>query len=220
MNPDVSIVIAFGAGLLSFFSPCVIPLVPSYISLLMGEYAETGGKQKLLLSSLIFITGFSLVFITLGLSASFIGQLLIKNKTILNRIGGLIIVFFGVHLAGIIDFKFLYREKRLELKNKNKYLRPLVMGFIIAFAWTPCVGPVLSSILIYAGTKQTILQGGILLAFYSLGFAIPFLLGALSLDWILPKFNKIKPYLPGVQKTGGVLLILLGIAIFTGYFRI
>lgn len=220
MNPDISIFIALGAGLISFFSPCVLPLVPSYISLLLGEYAETGGKKKLLFSSLIFVAGFSLVFIILGLSASFIGQLLLKNINILNKIGGLLIVILGAHLSGIINIKFLYGEKGFELKNKNRLLRPLIMGFTLAFAWTPCVGPVLSTILIYAGTKQTILQGGVLLAFYSLGFAIPFLLSALSLDWILPGFKKINPYLPFLQKLAGVLLILLGILIFTNYLQI
>lgn len=220
MNNNISILIAFGGGLLSFLSPCVLPLIPSYISLLIGDYAKEGGKIRLIIPSLIFITGFSTVFILLGLSASFIGQFLLKNIGILNKISGLLILILGLHLSGLIKFDFLYREKGFELKNNNRYLRPLIMGFALAFAWTPCVGPILSSILIYAGTQQTLIQGGILLAFYSMGFALPFLLTAFFLDWVLPKLKKVNYYLPILQKAAGVLLIILGILIFMNYFQL
>lgn len=219
MQTDISILIAFGGGLLSFLSPCVLPLIPSYLSLLMGDYAEEKGKINLVFSSLIFILGFSLVFIVLGLSASFIGQLLLKNLDILRKISGIAVTILGLHLSGIIKITFLYQEKGLKLKSKNKYLRPLIMGLALAFAWTPCIGPILSSILIYAGTQEGLFQGGILLAFYSLGLAIPFFLTALFLEQFLPRFKKLNPYLPFLQKVAGLLLIILGILIFTNNFQ-
>lgn len=217
---EISVFIAFGAGLLSFLSPCVLPLIPSYLSLLMGDYAEESGKKNIIIPALIFILGFTSIFIFLGLSASYLGQFLLKNLNILKKISGAAIILLGLHLSGIIKFKFLYQEKKMEIKNSNKYLRPLIMGLALALAWTPCIGPILSSILIYAGTSQTTLQGGILLAFYSLGFALPFMLTAIFLDWFLPKFKKINPYLPIIQKAAGILLIILGILIFTNYFQI
>ncbi len=225
---EVSIFIAFSAGLLSFLSPCVLPLIPSYISLLMGDYAEDTkkdgkviNKKNILIPALIFVLGFTSVFILLGLSASFLGQFLLKNLNILQKVSGIAVIILGLHLSGLIKFDFLYREKNLNIKkSNNKFLRPLIMGFALALAWTPCIGPILSSILIYAGTSQTVLQGGILLTFYSIGFALPFILTALFLDWILPRFKKLNPYLSLIQKIAGVLLIILGLLIFTNYFQV
>lgn len=217
---EISIFIAFGAGLLSFLSPCVLPLIPSYISLLIGDYAENIKRKNIIIPALIFILGFTVIFILLGLSASLIGQFLLKNLNILKKLSGLAVIILGLHLSGIINFKFLYREKKLDISSSNKLIRPLILGFALALAWTPCIGPILSSILIYAGTSQTILQGGILLAFYSMGFALPFIVTALFLEWILPRFKKINPYLPLIQKIVGILLIILGILIFTNYFQI
>ncbi|MFI5360304.1 MAG: cytochrome c biogenesis CcdA family protein, partial [Halanaerobiales bacterium] len=217
MQSDVSILIAFAGGLLSFFSPCVLPLIPSYLSMLMGDYAEDKGKINLIFSSLLFISGFSLVFIALGLSASLLGQFLLKNLYILRKISGIAVFILGLHLSGLIRISFLYREKGLELKSRNRLLRPLIMGLALAFAWTPCIGPILSSILIYAGTREGLFQGGLLLAFYSLGFALPFFLAALFLEQALPRLKKINRYLPLLQKLAGLLLIILGLLIFTNY---
>ena len=219
MQTELSILIALGGGLLSFLSPCVIPLIPSYLSILMGDYTGEKGKSRLLISSLLFILGFSLVFIVLGLSASFIGQFLLRNLNLFRKISGILVFVLGLHLSGLIKINFLYREKCLELKSKNIYLRPLLMGLALAFAWTPCIGPILSSILIYAGTQEGLFQGGILLAFYSLGFALPFFLTALFLDHLLPRFKKINNYLPIIQKVAGLLLIILGLLIFTNNFQ-
>lgn len=217
MQSDVSILIAFAGGLLSFFSPCVLPLIPSYLSMLLGDFTKEKGKTNLIFSSLIFIAGFSLVFIALGLSATLLGQFLLRNLNALKRVSGLAVFMLGLHLSGLIKIDFLYQEKGLKLKSRNRFLRPLVMGLALAFAWTPCISPILSSILIYAGTQERLFQGGLLLAFYSLGFALPFFLATLFLDQFLPRLKKINRYLPLLQKLAGLLLIILGLLIFTNY---
>ena len=223
MQSDISIYIAFSSGILSFFSPCVLPLIPSYITFLVGDYSkqEEGHENsykrtELLIPALIFIVGFSFVFISLGLSASFLGKVFLKNQSLLRKIGGILVIILGLHVSGVFKIKALYRQKGFELPDDlNKYLRALVMGIALAFAWTPCVGPILSSILVYASTSQNILQGSTLLAFYSMGFAIPFLLVAFFINWFLPRFKKINPYLPIIEKVTGVLIIIIGILVYT-----
>lgn len=178
-------------------------------------------KKELLIPALTFIDGFSLVFILLGLSASFIGQKLLRNIVFLRKLSGIIVIVMGIHLTGLIKIKSLYQEKRMTFStSQNKYLRGLLMGFAMAMAWTPCIGPILSSILIYASNSETLLQGGLLLVFYSLGFAIPFLLTAFFLEKLLPRFQKLNRYLPGIQVVTGVLLIILGILIYMDYLKI
>ena len=221
MGTPNSIFIAFGAGLLSSFSPCVFPLIPSYLSILLGDFAEQKGKRPLIRPALIFVAGFSTIFIILGMSASYLGQLLLGNLVILRKISGIVVIILGFHLIGLIKIPALYREKKMEInQEKNKYLRPLLMGFALALAWTPCIGPILSSILIFAGTSGTIVRGAVLLTAYSAGFALPFLVIAFFFNWILPGFKKIKPYLGIVQTITGVFIIILGILIFTNYIQI
>jgi len=221
MNREISLLIAFSGGLLSFLSPCVLPMIPSYFSLLMGDYAQNKKNKNIILPAMFFIIGFSIIFILLGISASYLGQLLLKNIALLRKISGIIVIIMGFHLTGIITIKSLYREKGLTIsQNMNIYLRALVMGIAMAFAWTPCVGPILSSILIYAGTSQTVLQGAVLLTLYSLGFALPFFLTAIFLDWLLPKFKQLNSYLPLIQKITGIFLIILGILIYTNQLQI
>ncbi len=221
MNREISLLIAFSGGLLSFLSPCVLPMIPSYFSLLMGDYAQNKKNKNIILPAMFFIVGFSIIFILLGISASYLGQLLLKNIALLRKISGIIVIIMGFHLTGIITIKSLYREKGLTIsQNMNIYLRALVMGIAMAFAWTPCVGPILSSILIYAGTSQTVLQGAVLLTLYSLGFALPFFLTAIFLDWLLPKFKQLNSYLPLIQKITGIFLIILGILIYTNQLQI
>ena len=221
MNPDLSIFIAFGGGLLSFFSPCILPLIPSYLTLLIGDFAAEKGKKNIIIPAVSFILGFSIVFILMGLSASFLGKILLSNMVLLRKIGGIIVIILGLHLANIIKISSLYQQKGGQInKNVNSHLRAPIMGISMAFAWTPCVGPILSSILIYAGTSSTIWQGGLLLSFYSLGLAVPFLLTALFFNWFLPGFKKINPYLNTVQKVTGILLIILGILIYIGYIAL
>lgn len=220
MADNVSVLIAFGAGLLSFLSPCVLPLIPSYISLLLGEYADQNGKRYIILPALLFITGFSTIFISLGLSASMLGQLLLKNLVILRKTSGIFVIIMGFQLMGIIKLKSFYKEKRLDINGNNKFLRPVFMGFAMALAWTPCIGPILSSILVYAANSQSLIQGGVLLTFYTLGFAIPFLLTAIFFNWLLPGLKKVNPYLPFIQKIAGILLIIIGFLIYTNYIQI
>ncbi|QTL96830.1 cytochrome c biogenesis protein CcdA [Iocasia frigidifontis] len=218
MSSNVSIFIAFGAGLVSFFSPCILPLIPSYLTLLLGNYAEQDNRKTSILPALFFITGFTITFIILGLSVSLLGKLLLKNLSFFRKLSGIIVLILGVHLTGIINLSFLQQNKDLQIPAEtNRYLRGLVMGFALAFAWTPCIGPILSSILIYAGTGQTVMQGGVLLTFYASGLALPFFLAAVFINRLLPYFKKINPYLPLIQKISGGLIIILGILIYFGH---
>lgn len=216
MSSNISIFIAFGAGLVSFFSPCILPLIPSYLTLLLGNYAEQGNKKNSILPALLFIIGFTITFIILGLSASLLSKLLLKNLNFFRKLSGIIVLILGIHLTGIINIRFLQQNKDLQIPSEtNRYLRGLVMGFALAFAWTPCIGPILSSILIYAGTGETVMQGGVLLAFYAGGLALPFLLAAVFINRLLPHFKKINLLI--IQKVSGSLIIILGILIFFGH---
>ncbi len=221
MQNNLSLFIAFSGGFLSFLSPCVLPMIPSYLSLLLGNYAEEKGKESIIFAAILFITGFSAIFILLGISASFLGQILLQNIVLLRKISGIIIIILGFHLSGLFTINALYRGKNFSIpENMNIYFRAPIMGIAMAFGWTPCVGPILSSILLYAGTGKTVFTGGLLLGFYSLGFALPFLLTAIFLEQVLPKFKKINPYLPLVQKIAGIFLIILGILIYFNYLQI
>lgn len=218
MEHDMSFLIAFSAGILSFFSPCVLPLIPSYLTFLVGDYAKQQEVKNdySIIPALLFIAGFTLVFTGLGISASLLGKVLIKNQNLLRKISGILIILLGLHLTGILKFKWLYREKSFEIsKDLNKYVRSLILGIGLAFAWSPCIGPILSSILIYAGNSQNAATGALLLSFYSLGFAVPFFLVALSINWFLPRFKKLNPYLPLLNRITGILITILGILIYT-----
>jgi len=218
MNGDLSLLIAFSAGLLSFLSPCVLPLIPSYLAFLLGDYTDQKKKDKnySILPAIIFILGFTLVFILLGLSATFIGKFLLRNQAILRKISGVIIIIFGLHISGIIKLKWLYYEKKLSITEKsNKYLQSFVLGLGIALAWTPCIGPILSSILILAGNSQNIFAGGFLLLIYSTGFALPFLITALAAKKVLPAIKKMNKYLNYINIVSGILIIILGLLVYT-----
>ena len=218
MQGDLSFVIAFSAGLLSFLSPCVLPLIPSYLAFLLGDYTDQKKKDKKysILPALIFILGFTIVFVLLGLSATFLGKFFLRNQALLRKISGIIIIIFGLHISGIIKLKWLYYEKKLSITPKsNKYLQSLILGFGIALAWTPCIGPILSSILILAGNSQNIYAGAFLLFIYAVGFALPFLITALAAKKILPAIKKMNKYLNYINIVSGILIIILGILIFT-----
>jgi len=182
-TPSISLFIAFSAGLFSFLSPCILPLIPSYISFITGisfEAFSSGEETRKLrrttvIHSLLFIFGFSLVFILLGASATYAGQFLQKYQFLLTKVGGVIIIILGIHLTGIINLKFLQREKKVHLREKPLgYLGTVLVGMTFAAGWTPCIGPILGSILIVASTSQKVTSGIILLSFYSLGLALPF----------------------------------------------
>ncbi|WP_102401559.1 cytochrome c biogenesis CcdA family protein [Haloimpatiens massiliensis] len=217
---DVNILLAFSAGVLSFLSPCILPLIPAYITYLTGMSIEdiNGGKDKITVmkKSLGFILGFSIIFILMGVSISSIGKALSNNKDMFRKIGGVLIIIFGLHTMGILKIKTLYRERRtLNLRNAQGTFGSIVLGMAFATGWTPCIGPILSSILIYAGSTDSIGKGVLLLVFYSLGMAIPFFLTALLIQKLSVYLKKIYKYFPLISFISGLVLILMGIMIFT-----
>jgi len=222
---EISLMAAFLAGLFSFFSPCVLPLVPGYISFISGislEEIEKGNRQnKVIISSIFFILGFSLVFILLGATATILGSFLLEKAFILEKVAGIIIIIFGIHMSGLYRIKFLDYEKRLYAKTRpvNIVIGPFLMGLAFAFGWTPCIGPILAGILIYAGTQKTLYQGILLLVIYSAGLGIPFLMTALALNKFYMLSNKIKKYFKTIEIVGGILLILIGLLILTNNFH-
>lgn len=224
---EVSLMAAFLAGLLSFISPCVLPLVPGYISFISGislediENKKQQNKNTIIISSLFFIMGFSLVFILLGATATLLGSFLLEKSFILKKVAGLIIIIFGIHMSGLYRIKFLDYEKRIYTNTRpvNIIVGPFLMGLAFAFGWTPCIGPVLAAILVYAGTQDTVYQGILLLTLYSAGLGIPFLLTALAINKFYLFSNKIKKHFKTVELVGGVLLILIGGLILTDNFQ-
>jgi len=217
--------IAFSAGILSFLSPCVLPLVPSYLAFVTGmsleDLQEGVDRRATFTHSLLFVTGFSLIFILLGASASFLGQFFRLYEVWIARIGGVVIILLGMHLAGVFKLAPLMQEKRIHLANKPAgYLGTLGVGMAFGAGWTPCIGPILGAILTYGMTQDTMWAGVGLLSVYSLGLAIPFLLASLALDRFLQTFQKFKKWIPVMEKASGALLIVLGILLLTGKFTV
>jgi cytochrome c-type biogenesis protein len=222
---DIGFAIALGAGVLSFLSPCVLPLVPSYLTFVTGMSLEDlqGGvnRRVTMTHSLLFVVGFSAIFILLGASASFLGQFFKAYEIWIARIGGLIIIALGLHMSGVFRLLPLMQEKRIHLNDKPAgYLGTLGVGMAFGAGWTPCIGPVLGAILTYGFSQDTMWAGVGLLSVYSLGLAIPFLVAALALDWFLQAFKRFRRFIPVVEKASGVLLVFLGILLLTGTFTI
>jgi cytochrome c-type biogenesis protein len=222
---DVGILIALTAGVLSFLSPCVLPLVPSYLTFVTGMSLEDlqGGvnRRVTMTHSVLFVAGFSVIFILLGASASFLGQFFRAYEIWIARIGGLIIIALGLHMAGVFRLVPLMREKRVHLSDKPAgYLGTLGVGMAFGAGWTPCIGPVLGAILTYGFSQDTMWAGVGLLTVYSVGLAIPFLVAALALDWFLQVFKRFRRFIPVVEKASGVLLVFLGVLLLTGSFTI
>lgn len=222
---EVGIAIAFTAGVFSFLSPCVLPLVPSYLTFVTGmslEDLQQGVNRKAtFVHSMLFVVGFSTIFILLGASASFLGQFLRQYELLIARIGGVIIIILGLHLAGVFRLTPLMREKRLHLADKPAgYLGTLGVGMAFGAGWTPCIGPILGAILTYGMTQETMWAGVGLLSVYSLGLAVPFLIASLALDWFLQSFKRFRKWIPVVEKASGVLLVILGILLLTGQFTV
>ena len=213
--------IAFGAGLISFLSPCVLPLIPGYISFISGSSLnELLAKKKINLIPLILFTlGFSFVFIIFGAAASFLGQIFLQNSQTLRIIAGLIIIVFSLQLIGIINISFLNIEKRIYTKTNNNIWFSFVIGMAFGFGWTPCIGPILGSILALASTEETILKAVILLSFYSLGLAIPFILSGYLMQRFLIFSKNFKKNINLVSKIGGFILLLTGILILTNQLQ-
>ena len=222
---EIGVAVAFGAGILSFLSPCVLPLVPSYLSFVSGigiEDLESGGasaRRTAFTHSLFFVLGFSLIFLMLGASATLVGQLFREYQLWIARIGGGVIILFGLYLLGLRPGLFLQRERRIHLKNKPLgYLGSTLVGVTFGAGWSPCIGPILGGILMFAATREMMTDGIVLLGFYSLGLAVPFLLSSLALSWFLSTFDRFKRYLPWVERASGGLLILVGLLLITGRF--
>jgi cytochrome c-type biogenesis protein len=218
---SVSVIGAFIAGLLSFLSPCVLPLIPSYITYITGlsfadlqaEHPSHKVRQQTLIHSLLFIVGFTSVFVLLGASASFMGDFLHDHRTAIRRIGGLLIMVFGVHLSGIVDIGLLLGEKKFTLHRKPAgYLGSIVVGIVFAAGWTPCIGPILATILAVAATEG---RGVWLLFAYSMGLAIPFFLAALAMHQFLQFFRRFKKYIRLLEIATGLLMVVVGVMIFT-----
>ena len=218
---------AFVAGLISFLSPCVLPLVPGYVSLISGvgvEELKSDQSQvfrKVMLNSVAFIVGFSIVFVTLGAISTEIGQLFAQYKSMLARIAGAIIILFGLHLTGIFQIKALLADARLHsLKGNASLWGAFVIGFAFAFGWTPCVGPILAVVLGFAAAQDTVVKGILLLAVYSAGLAVPFLLTSLGIGRFLKFYNRFKFHMHALEVASGGLLILLGILLVFGKFTL
>jgi len=226
--PDISFVAAFFAGVISFISPCVLPLVPAYISIMSGvslEELTTNNsakmRTKILISSLVFILGFSLVFVLLGASATYVGKFLLTRMAIVRIVAGSVIIIFGLHLTGIFRIKFLLYEQRFNKKqSKISYVSTFFIGMAFAFGWSPCLGPILSAILGIAAMQENVSQGVALLSVYSLGLGLPFFLTALATNYCLGIFNRIKKHLRLVEIVSGIFLIIIGILILFDFFTI
>ena len=220
----VSFSISFFAGLISFLSPCVLPLIPGYVSFICGTTLnELNSKSKnfILKKSLFFSLGFSLVFISLGATATFIGSFLLKNTKLLSIGSGLIIIFFGIYLLNLIKINFLDKSVgNFNVRYSDNLLFPFIVGVGFGFGWTPCIGPILGSILAFASMENSIYKGILLLCFYSLGLAVPFILSSLLIKKFLIFSKKTKKYLNKIKKISGIILIITGILIVTGTLQI
>lgn len=225
--PDVSLLAAFGAGFLSFISPCVLPLIPGYISYVSGmsleemRTADVQARRRLIVTTLLFILGFSLVFMAMGASASAIGALLGRHLRLVQKIAGAIIIVLGLHMLGVFRIAFLNRDTRVQTSRKPATpIGALVVGMAFGFGWTPCIGPILSGILTIAGSKSTVAEGVLLLAVYSAGLGVPFFFTSLAIDKFFAASAKVRRYYRAIEIVAGALLILLGLLMVTGRFTL
>ena len=219
----IKLALAFGAGFISFLSPCVLPIIPGYISYISGKKLDEIEKDKnnVLIKTVLFSLGFSFVFISLGVAASTIGNILLFFSNELRIAAGIIIIFFSLQLLGFFNFSFMNQEKRIQTKSyKNNYIFPFVVGAAFAFGWTPCIGPVLGSIIALSATEATVTRGVLLLSFYSLGLAIPFILSGYFMNQFLVSKKGFGKYYARITKTGGVILLLTGVLILTNQIQV
>lgn len=228
-NESISYIVAFAAGLLTFLSPCLLPLIPSFIAYItgisFGDLKDAGkhgeSRKKTIIHSLLFILGFSVIFILLGLTATVIGKALFGYQKIIRIAGGILIIIFGLYLTGILKLNFLAKERHIKFTTKGaSYIGSFLIGVTFAVAWTPCAGPILGSILVLAGTRANVLEGAKLLTVYSLGVAAPFLLTALAINYFLEYFNRFKKIIGLINVIGGIFLIVVGILVATNYLSV
>ena len=218
----IELLIAFGAGLISFLSPCVLPLIPGYISYISGASLDEllANKKINLLPLILFTLGFSFVFIIFGAAASYLGQVLLQNSETLRILAGLIIIIFSLQLIGLININFLNFEKKIYTQKNNNIWFSFIIGMAFGFGWTPCIGPILGSILALASTEETVFKAIILLSFYSLGLAIPFILSGYLMQRFLMFSKNFKKNINLVTKGGGVILLITGALILTNQLQI
>jgi len=219
----LNLLVAFSAGFVSFLSPCVLPLIPGYISYISGQALDEIIKdnKSVLLKTIFFSIGFSIVFISFGITVSFIGKLLISYSNQLRIIAGIIIILFSLQFIGLINLKILNSETRFFTKNYNDNLIfPIIVGAAFGFGWTPCIGPILGSILALAAIEENISKSILLLSFYSLGLAIPFIISGVLIDKFLFFSKSFRKYISTITKVGGAILLLTGIAILTGQLQV
>ena len=216
------ILIAFGAGLVSFLSPCVLPLIPGYISYISGNSLnELIEKKNVNLAPIILFTvGFSIVFIIFGAASTLLGQVLLKNSHELRIAAGLVIVILSLHIIGVINLKFLNYEKRIQTNTNTNFYSPILIGMAFAFGWTPCIGPILGSILVLAATEESISSGILLLIFYSLGLALPFIISGYLIQKFLIFSKNFKKNINLVSKIGGIILLITGVLILTNQLQV
>jgi len=229
MDQNVSLLAAFAAGFLSFVSPCVLPLIPGYISFVSGVSVEemrsdappAASRVQIFITSLAFVIGFSIVFVALGASATAVGKLLFARLPLLTKIAGAVLIVFGLHTMGVFRLAFLDTEKRVHQQRKPAGpLGALLVGVAFAFGWTPCIGPILGGILAIAGSKNSVSEGITLLAVYSLGLGIPFLITSLAINQFFGAAKKIRKYYHAIELTSGALLVVIGVLIVTGELTI
>ena len=224
----VSLGLAFAAGLVSFVSPCVLPLVPSYVTFVTGmsltELTETSTgpvRQRAALHAALFVLGFGLVFVSLGATATLLGASMRRALPILQEVGGVVIVFFGLYLLGALRLPLLMREGRVQLASKPAgWAGSVLVGFAFGAGWTPCVGPVLASILLYAGARATMADGMLLLVAYTLGLGVPFFVAAVALNWFLSGTRWLRRWLVPIERAAGLILVIVGVLLFSGRFNV
>jgi cytochrome c-type biogenesis protein len=226
MTESLGLAVAFGAGLFSFLSPCVLPLFPSYLSFITGmsvsaltTEVDAVTRRRIILHSLAFVVGFSAVFVALGASFSAAGGFLLDYRDWIRIAGGSLIIVFGLYIAGLLKVGVLGRYQQIQLRQKPAgYLGTLVVGVTFAVGWTPCVGPILGSILSLAGTAETVKRGIALLVAYSAGLGVPFLLSSIALGGFLKFFKRYRPFIPVVERVAGALLVIVGVLVVTDYY--
>ena len=217
----IELFVALGAGLISFLSPCVLPLIPGYISYISGSSLnELIEKKNInLFPIILFTVGFSLVFIFFGAASTLLGQVLLQNSYELRIIAGLIIIILSLHIIGIINIKFLNYEKRVQADIKRNFFSPVLIGMAFAFGWTPCIGPILGSILVLASTEESLKEGILLLTFYSIGLAVPFILSGYLIQRFLVFSKNFRKNINRVSKIGGSILLITGILMITNHLQ-
>lgn len=221
--PTFGVLIAFSAGLLSFLSPCVLPLIPSYVTFITGLSLDDvqHARRAALVHGVLFVLGFTLIFLAMGATATVMGQALLRQRDWISRIGGVVIIVFGLYLLGVLNIGFFSRERRFHVANKPAgYFGTLFVGAAFGAGWTPCIGPILGSILLYTGTQADLAKGMWLLLAYSMGLAIPFLLSAIAIERFSTFFQRMRSQLIWISRISGGVLIVIGILMVTNYFTI